>query len=439
MDSTGSTGDEVSLAERGQRKEDSKGMSLWLAAVFIVGEMAGSGVLALPRSFADSGWSGIALLFVCCFNALYCGICLGRCWMILEERWAEYKEKVRYPYPAIASRAVAPWMRYVVSFCVDFTLFGVATVFLLLSSQMIGDLAAKFGITFCYWILILAAFLCPLMWLGTPDDFWPAAVVALITTVTACILLFASVIRDRTEVTNVEYKKPSISSFFLAFGTILFSFGGASTFPTFQNDMKDRSQFPKAAIIGFSVLLILYLPVSTVGYKVYGSGVEQNIIKSLTEAQSTLRIVIEVLLAIHLFFAFLIAINPTAQEIEEFFKVPKKFCWQRCAVRSGIMLLVIFVAMSIPNFGKVLDLVGGSTVTLMTFVFPPVFYMRLCAQQKPEWPVRTIPLHEKVYLYEILLLGIVGGVISTYSAISNIAKDSAFTPPCYVNFTASAG
>jgi hypothetical protein len=25
-----------------------------------------------------------------------------------------------------------------------------------------------------------------------------------------------------------------------------------------------------------------------------------------------------------------------------------------------------------------LNLVGGSTVTLLTFVFPPLFYMRLC-------------------------------------------------------------
>jgi hypothetical protein len=30
-----------------------------------------------------------------------------------------------------------------------------------------------------------------------------------------------------------------------------------------------------------------------------------------------------------------------------------------------------------PSFGSILNLVGGSTVTLLTFVFPPLFYMRL--------------------------------------------------------------
>jgi hypothetical protein len=29
------------------------------------------------------------------------------------------------------------------------------------------------------------------------------------------------------------------------------------------------------------------------------------------------------------------------------------------------------------SFGSILNLVGGSTVTLLTFVFPPLFYMRL--------------------------------------------------------------
>ena len=36
--------------------------------------------------------------------------------------------------------------------------------------------------------------------------------------------------------------------FLAAFSTIMFAFAGASTFPTIQADMKDRRQFPLAAI-----------------------------------------------------------------------------------------------------------------------------------------------------------------------------------------------
>ena len=48
-----------------------------------------------------------------------------------------------------------------------------------------------------------------------------------------------------------EYLNPSLSSFFLGFATILFGFGGASVFPTIQNDMRDRSQFWRGVTIAF--------------------------------------------------------------------------------------------------------------------------------------------------------------------------------------------
>ncbi|KFM73288.1 Proton-coupled amino acid transporter 3, partial [Stegodyphus mimosarum] len=356
--------------------------------------------------------------------------------MILEERYDEYKEKNRYPYSAIAYRAVGTKMRYIVSFCNDFTLFGVATVFLLLSSELIGTLASSWGISFCYWVLILAAILCPLMWLGTPEDFWPAAIGALVTTTLACILLIAALVKEeRKSTSHPEYPPPTVMSFFLAFGTILFAFGGASTFPTFQNDMRDRTQFPKAAIIGFSVLLLLYLPVAVLGYSVYGKDLNPDIIQTLPD--STLRSAVEILLALHLFFAFLLVINTPAQEMEEFLKVPNRFGWKRCMLRTAVMLLIVFVAQTIPRFGKVLNLVGGSTATLTTSVFPCYFYLMLCSQENTEWPQKRIPLYEKIYLFFIMITGIIGGCISTYSAITDIAQAKSFNPPCYVNITAA--
>ena len=47
----------------------------------------------------------------------------------------------------------------------------------------------------------------------------------------------------------------------MAFGSIMFAFGGASTFPTIQADMKDKSKFKFAAYIamtGFNFLITDY-------------------------------------------------------------------------------------------------------------------------------------------------------------------------------------
>ncbi|GBN01106.1 hypothetical protein AVEN_91218-1 [Araneus ventricosus] len=427
---------EVDESSKTNDIEGKKGISVWTASIFIAGQMAGSGILALPSSLLAAGWSGIPLLIFLCLNALYAGICLGRCWSILEERYEEYRTKFRYPYPAIAYRAYGRKTKYFVSFCIDVNLFGVAIVFLLLSSQLIASVAKQFGISFCYWIIILAAVLCPLTWLGTPDDFWPAAVLALVTTIVACIMLIVLIARDFSLAKYATYPPTNITKFFLAFGTIYFSFGGAASFPTFQNDMNNRDEFSKATTIGFVVILLLYLPVSILGYVVYGDTLRADVLQSISP--SVIKGAIQVLLALHMAFAFLLVINPASQEFEEFFKISKDFGWQRVAIRSTMMLFSVFVALSIPKFGKVLNLVGGSAITLNASVFPCVFYYRLCSQKDPNWPERYIPIHEKFYLIVIIVCGIVGGSISTYAAFIDIVAPHSFNLPCYVNLTAAS-
>ena len=90
-----------------------------------------------------------------------------------------------------------------------------------------------------------------------------------------------------------------------------------------------------------------------------------------------------------------------------------EFCLRRFLLRTGIMCFILGVGELIPKFGPILSLIGGSTVTALTFVFPCLFYLRI---------EKNIPLHIKVFLYELIAVGIFGGVASTYSAINDIRK-----------------
>lgn len=63
---------------------------------------------------------------------------------------------------------------YLVSGCIQFTLFGAGTVYLQLASQIFQDLMSdvlpKTGI--CIWFIFIAVLLTVPMWLGSPKDFW---------------------------------------------------------------------------------------------------------------------------------------------------------------------------------------------------------------------------------------------------------------------------
>ena len=81
------------------------GLSMLTAAIFILGEMTGTGVLSLPEAMSQSGWSGVAMVLICCILSAYCGIKLSTCWIMIREKNDEYKEGVRDPFPVIAYEA----------------------------------------------------------------------------------------------------------------------------------------------------------------------------------------------------------------------------------------------------------------------------------------------------------------------------------------------
>uniref|UniRef100_A0A023F831 Putative amino acid transporter n=1 Tax=Triatoma infestans TaxID=30076 RepID=A0A023F831_TRIIF len=409
------------------------GLSAISAAIFIVGEMAGSGILALPRAVVDSGWIGLILITILCLTSCYGGTRLGLCWEILEERYPEYRGTTRNPYPTIASKAVGRWGSILVSACVQITLFGAGIVYLLLASQNVQDLLKPLlpKVTFCTWFIIFAILITGPMWLGSPKDFWLVGFGAVLTTVLSCIFIFIQMIYDGINSTEIVHHYPkNFKDFFLSFGIILFSFGGASTFPTIQNDMVDRGKFKKSVYMGFAVILLLYLPLTISGYIIYGDRTDANIILSL--GRSVFVVLANISMASHLILAFLIVVNPVCQELENIFDIPHEFCVLRCIIRTCMVLVMVIIGESIPHFDKILALVGGSTVSLLTFVLPNLFYMKLCDQETPGWKKRTIPFHMRVFMWELILIGLFGGIAATYSAVLSIINSFNFSKACFL-------
>ena len=69
------------------------------------------------------------------------------------------------------------------------------------------------------------------------------------TVLSAILIIVQLALTDGSEPTHGEF---SFDGLCLAFGTILFSFGGATQFPSIQNDMKQRDKFPIAVFAAFT-------------------------------------------------------------------------------------------------------------------------------------------------------------------------------------------
>lgn len=73
--------------------------------MFVAGENAGAGILALPYTLNGTGRLGVPLMIMICIDATISATLIGKCWIILEERWPEYRVQCRNPYPEIGKMA----------------------------------------------------------------------------------------------------------------------------------------------------------------------------------------------------------------------------------------------------------------------------------------------------------------------------------------------
>jgi len=227
-----------------------------------------------------------------------------------------------------------------------------------------------------------------------------------------------------------EANHPSPSSFTdfgKAFSSILFAFAGASTFPTIQADMKDKTQFPKAAVAAMIVLFLIYMPTAASTWGLLGDLAAGMCVDSLCDGP--VKIAVEVLFLIHLITAFPILMNPPSQLFENILNIPLSFGWKRVAFRSFMITLFLAIALSVPFFGVIVDLIGSTTITCLNFIFPPFFYICLADSDK----TRKMSVLVRVYCWHMVVVGIFGMGLSFYKAIDSLIEEfQEGQVPCWV-------
>ncbi|KAK0411715.1 hypothetical protein QR680_005802 [Steinernema hermaphroditum] len=435
---------------RGDKFQHQHGLHWIITGLFVVGDMAGGGLVALPTAVIQSQfWPGIIISFIMCLATAYTAYALGESWVIMQKRWPEYREHCRKPYAEMGARSLGPRIKAVVSGCIDANQFGTAVVYLLLSAKNIHDSIKAFSggsvnLNFCFVILILAAFLLPVTFLKSPQDFWWAVVLAMVTTTVAVILIcIGGGIDYHTCSPHSELPEFRITNYFLALGTFLFSYGGHAAFPTIQHDMRKPYEFRKSVVLAFTILQTLYLPVGIIGYLTYGDSLRESVINAIQTVW--IQQAINILITVHCILTLTIVFNPLNQEVEEVFNVPQHFGVKRVVVRTGMMVAVVFVAESLPTFGPLLDLMGGSTLTLTSLIFPCLFYVYLQAGHEkakgekcvpdeilsPRQVLAYAPKRTIIICAAIIVFATIGGGAATFSAIRELSTTQ-FQYPCYV-------
>lgn len=416
------------FASNGEHKE--KTLRMWPAVFLICGEVAGVGILSMPYALTRTGWIGIAILISLGVISCYTGKLLTDSWIMLTRLYPEYTKNCRYPYAAIGEKTLGKWGRYSISFFMNLTLFGAGVVFIVLAAQNSqAFLSHVCGIdsTLCFHIVLWGAIFSPVTWFGSPQDFWQLGLGAWLATVVVLLLVIVEILTREIEHPMPESceQAPSFKTLFLGFGTFMFAFGVHPSLPIIQNDMKNQEEFVPTLIRAFSITTILYLPLPIIAYLIYGSNISSNIL--VTIPSGVPQGIALVTVTLHLLMATNTVWNALYQEAEHVLKVPHKFCWQRVVVRTILMFSAVFIALLLPHFGILLDLIGGLCLTMLTFFYPPVCYYLL---RKSQGTHKDIAIWERLLLIECVLLGFLGAGVSFGTGVTELATNNAFSKPC---------
>eukprot|EP00117_Sycon_ciliatum_P026551 scpid50659/ scgid21771/ len=338
--------------------------------------------LPLPQAFHQAGLiSGILIMVAIAGCVSYQAVAIGRCWLILTEKWPEkygHDILIRRPYPSIAYEATGwRWLFYVCEGGINFTNFGVGLVDLLIAAQSLHcTLLPHVKLNIKEWLMIVTVVMWPLVLLGAPMESWIVGWVGGFGCLIASFLLIVALavasagggamsgdpivgvteyFEDMTSTSASVFENASAAmtsvfenattalphgctsdagytdtinfeSFGIGFSTLLFAFAGLSLFPTFQHDMKEPRKWWKAALSAYGLICSFSIVTAILGYTTYRGTTRGNILDNIVEPQAA-SILAKITSAIFVMVYLangVVAFIPVTADIEEAFELKKK-------------------------------------------------------------------------------------------------------------------
>ncbi|KAI9308298.1 transmembrane amino acid transporter protein-domain-containing protein [Cunninghamella echinulata] len=400
----------------------SKAGSSSLAYFNIVCVIAGTGTLGLPYALKQGGWFGLFILFLAWFMSTYTATILIKClYVVGNKRLLNYKDVATAAFGAIGG-----WVSF---FFNAWITLGAPILYMVLSGDNLHQLCkgSSAELDAIRWRIISCAIVAIpfIMVKNMKEVAIMSAFGALATAVVVIIVLVVSCVDKAHLAPNTIggiHNSVIWDQFPVALATISFSFGGNIVYPHVEASMKNRKDWTKVCAAGLGTCALLYFLIAVPGYYIFGSTVESPIYDSISDGVP--KIVAIVLMTVHVLVSSPILLTSFSLDCEEMANVTvERFGkWGEFGIRAVfriiIMVVVGVIACSVPLFSALMSLIGAFANCLLIFVFPVAFYLKLTG-------FRNKPIYELVWCGLIVILGIVGLIFGSRSAILDLMHPAA--------------
>lgn len=213
-----------------------------------------------------------------------------------------------------------------------------------------------------------------------------------------------------------QFARISGLPFFL--GVAIYCYEGAGLILSLEASCARDSREKFRSVFKLTLFLVttLYIAFGACGYLSFGEHTQQMI--TLNLPYGPFPAVVQLCLCFSLFFTYPIMMFPVVLLLEKKFLPDggKSSFYQGSILRGCVVLLSGIVVLVIPNFSTLMAFFGSSCCTLLGFVLPGIFHLRIFEGHltKCEWFIDIV----------IIFLGLVGAVIGTRDALLRLLAGS---------------
>ena len=213
----------------------------------------------------------------------------------------------------------------------------------------------------------------------------------------------------------------NLKYFAIAYGILLNSYNIHLTMPSIESGMKEPERCKKVIGTTFIINIIIKVCFGVFGALMFGHLVKQSVTNNLNVNQISL--VVNIFIALNLVLTFPVSLFVIFEMIDIYFlpyfalfSKEDKISYSIWVVLTRLLVLcfIIFVAVSIPEFGLVVGFIGSIRGTLIAVVLPICFYLRL------KW--RKISYTSKGFHLVILFVCSAFSIIGTYYSVSGMVS-----------------
>ncbi|KAJ2808060.1 hypothetical protein H4R20_001016 [Coemansia guatemalensis] len=336
----------------------------------------GTGVLVLPKAFANGGLAASAgVVAVVAWYAWHCMTLLGEVYL-----------RVGASYSDLGAQLFGPWAGTVITVSIVTAQVGFCsayTIFVATNARSVWDAltGCRMSLSPTFWVLAQLLAYIPLAWVRRIKQFAPFAMTA-----NACIMagLAYVLLYDVGHIWShgmAQIVMFNPTRFPLLVGTAVFAFEGVTLVIPVVDSMARPNTFPKVLTAVMLVCIVVFCGIAALSYMAFGESVETVVLLSLPPAAPT--VLVQLLYSLAIMLSVPLQMFPAIRILEAGIfprsgKGNPVVKWQKNMFRALLAAVVaavaIFGAEQLDNF---IAIIGALSCTPLSFIYPALLHYRI--------------------------------------------------------------